>query len=294
MTTISNLVDRTFRWADRRGRVDTLSANVLTGTAYDPVTLSVNDITLWGTPMEVEIGTEIFHVTTVDRGTSSATAIRGWRGTTPTSHTSGDIVHVAPRFFRIDAYEAIVDCLRKLTPPLYKFSTTNLNLTSGTTGYELPADCVDVYRLYNKANNATNRWLELYSYTVMQGMDTSSFSTGAALMVNDRFYPGSLRVEYKAAFTDPADETDDLEDDIGMLPFMFDIPVWYAVSVLVPPDEVLRSGVRSAAGQARAEVVEPRSNVSVAEYFRNRYELALSEAVMRMDQLYPLRVRLIR
>lgn len=295
MPTFGDAIDRVFRWADQRGRVDTLDTAMLTGSQLAEVTITPSDISLWGAPTDVEIGSEIFHVTSVDRSAGTATAIRGWRDSTPASHSVGDVCLVSPRFFRMDAKDAILDALRRMVPPLWKHTATNITFSSDTVGYELPAACIDVYRIWNEVNTSTNRWKEIHSFDVAQKMDTTGdFTTGKALILMEPCAPGTLRVEYKAKFTEPTAESDDMQTTVGLEDFMLDIPVWYAVSVLLPPDEVLRSQVTSAVSQARAEAVQPRQNVAAADYFRTRFEDALQDASERMELIYPTRLRVVR
>jgi hypothetical protein len=289
---VGNLIDRVFRWAQQRGSVDTITSAISAHSQGDSVTFTVADVTKWGTPSVIEIGAELFYVTNVTQGTSTVTAIGGWLDTDTSTALVNTVARLSPRFYRRDAFDAIVDAVRKMAPPLWKMTSTDITYDAGLSGYDLNAAAEDVYAIYNERDSTRKRWKEVYDFDVMPKANTASFASGVALIINEnRILPGPLRVVYKSKFTDPASESDDLEADIGLEPYMFDIPVWYAVSTLVPPDEVMRGQVNAAVSSQRAEQVPPRSNVTTAEYFRARYEDSLADAVSRLRQKYPAKVR---
>jgi hypothetical protein len=173
-------------------------------------------------------------------------------------------------------------------------TATTLTFAASTVGYPLPSGCLDVYRVWNQTNSSTQKWKELLSFDVAQEMATSEFVNGIALILGEGGIPGPMRVLYKAAFTEPTSESSDMQTTVGLQGFMLDVPVWYAVSVLVPPDEVLRSEVGRAVSAQRSEQVAASQNVRTAEYFRARYEQSVKEAEDRLEQLYPTRIRIVR
>lgn len=294
MATLGDAIDRVFRHADQRGRIDKLSSSISSGSQLDEVTITPAEIGLWGAPLEVEIESEVFYVKSVDRSAGTATAVRGWRDSTTAAHASGTICRLAPRFFRMDAKDAIIDGLRRMAPPLWKVSATNITYATSTVGYDLVSGLFDVYRVWNQTNSSSQRWKEVYAFDVAHEMDTSVFASGKGLIIAEPCYPGPLRVQYFTKFTEPTAESDNMESTVGLSDYMLDVPVWYAVATLLPPDEALRSQVTTAVSQARAETVEGGQVVRAAEYYRARYEDALAEATDRFKQQYPLRLRYVR
>lgn len=298
MTTFGDTIDRILRFAPQKGFIDRLASDVATGNQGEQVTISYS-----GTggnkivpPTDVEINSEVFHVISSDVQSKTFTAIRGWLDSTPASHSSASsTVIVSPRFFRRDAADAVKDALRKVVPPLYRMMGTNVTFDPGLVSYSLPSDTLDVYRVWAEINATTKRWKELHSFEVAHKMDTAKFTNGVALLLGEPGVSGQpLRVLYKAAFTEPAAESDSMQTTVGLEPFMFDIPVWYAVSVLVPPDEVARGQIDVAVPSQRAEQVPPKENISVAEYFRARYQDSVRDAVMQLEMRYPMRMRVVR
>lgn len=297
MTTLAgDLCDRALRWAEQNAQIDLLGAALLTGAQNATVSITTTDASKWGAPAVAEIDSELFLVTSFNRSTGIATAQRGYLDSTPAAHSAGALCKVNPRFYRRDAFDAIVDCCRKLCPPLYRIKATSFTYSSSSVGYNLTdTAAIDIYQMWAQLDSATQRWKELFAYNYANQMPTASFAGGNAILLGEPGIDGlPLRVLYKAKFTAPTSEADDMETTVGLDASMLDIPVWYAVSVLVPPDEVFRGQVDAAVPTQRGEMVLSGQNMRTAEYFRSRYTESVREAAALLQQMYPPRPRIVR
>lgn len=295
MATFGDVLDRVFRHAKQGGAVDLLGAALLTGSQGAVVTITATDASKWGAPAICEIESEQFYITSFDRSSKQATAVRGWADTTPAAHSANAICRINPRFTRQDARDAVIEGVRKMCPPLYQMTATNVTYLTSTTGYTLPASTLDVYRISARTDTSTNNWRELYSFNVVHNQDTSIFTNGIGLILREAGSPNlPLRVEYKKAFTDPSLEADDMSTTVGLETFMLDLPVWYAVSVLLGPEEISRGGVDAAVVSQRAETNAQGSALRTAEYYRARFENGIKDAAEQLQMKYPPRPRISR
>ena len=142
-TNIQGLVDRVYR--EYLEPMDDLQPyTLLTSSLTDSeTTVSFNGDLLTQEEEDVmeagsiiEIGTELMLCKTLDTVNDQVEVVRGVRGTTATTHTSGDTIKIAPPFPRKNVFDAVCDQIKNLYPTLFAVETKSV---TAKTGY-IPMD----------------------------------------------------------------------------------------------------------------------------------------------------------
>jgi hypothetical protein len=135
MSTIGNLVDRTYREylepMDDIVSYTTLSTGINTtdtSVVFNADLLSVEEEDALDAGGIIEIGQELMICTDLNAVTNTITVTRGARGTTADSHTAGDLIKIAPPFPRKNVFDAVCDQIKNLYPTL--FATETKSVTS--------------------------------------------------------------------------------------------------------------------------------------------------------------------
>ena len=138
MSNLGNLVDRTYREylepLDDLNSYTTLSTGISdsdTEVAFDGDLLSVEEEDALDAGTVIEIGRELMFATSLNAVTNTITVVRGARGTTATSHNSGDLIKIAPVFPRQNVFNAVVDQIETLYPTLFAVETLSFTNKEG-------------------------------------------------------------------------------------------------------------------------------------------------------------------
>lgn len=273
MTTIvSSLVDRVvkdFRFHD--------TPDVLR------IPISIGDTTIefshivpsWGPGVVVEIGSELILVLTVDENSHSANVVRGWLNTTAEAHAENSPIFLAPRIFRGDVINLINDCLMDIYPRVFAVGQTELmDYNSRSIGYALPNDVGDILSVYGEMNGRAEEWTPLADWEYIGNTAIESFTSERALMLRVSM-PSNARlvVNYSRPFGKVANENYDLEAvEVGMRPYMVDLPFYYAMSRLMVDEEKARSQIDSAQAHQRSADVPAFLALRTGEWYKARYE----------------------
>lgn len=292
MTTAAQLVDRTVQ-------------NLLAGTVEErnklasSVNSSVDSLTMsyaLGSLREqtvFEIESELFYVWESNTTAKTATVERGFGGSTAASHSSGAVVTVNPRFPRHQVLQALNAELADLSSPmngLYQMKTVDLsyngsdrmvNLTSVTAMIDL----YDVRYRYLSDDYPIVRNVRL-----LRDMPTTDFASGFVLAFDQEVRSGTVRVLYKAPYTQFASESATTAT-AGVTTEVEDLLVLGAQIRLMAGREVKRNFTESQGDTRRAEEV-PAGAVgnSITNLLRLRRDRIQAEAA-RLARQYPLRIR---
>jgi len=90
----------------------------------------------------IEIGQELMLCKALDTVNDQVTVVRGVRGTTATTHTSGDTIKIAPPFPRKVVFDAVCDQIKNLYPTLFAVETKTV---TAKTGYIPMSGATDNY-----------------------------------------------------------------------------------------------------------------------------------------------------
>ena len=148
-TNISGLVERVYReYLEPMDDLQpyTLLTSSLTDSADtvsfngDLLTQEEEDIMEAGSI--IEIGQELMLCKALDTVQDQVTVVRGVRGTTATTHSSGDTIKIAPPFPRKVVFDAVCDQIKNLYPTLFAVETKTV---TAKTGYIPMSGATDNY-----------------------------------------------------------------------------------------------------------------------------------------------------
>ena len=138
MSTIGNLVDRTYREylepIDDLVSYTTLSTginNSVTSVVYNGDLLSVEEEDALDAGTVIEIGQELMICTDLNSVTNTITVTRGAKGTDAAAHTAGDLIKIAPPFPRRNVFDAVCDQIKNLYPTLFAVETKSITSKVG-------------------------------------------------------------------------------------------------------------------------------------------------------------------
>lgn len=290
MSTVGNVITRTQRQL-LSGLVEQRNKTNGSLTASATTVTMLYDLTGIREGAVLEIESELLYVWAVDTGAKTVTVERGFNGTVATTHASGTIVIVNPRFPRHQILEAINDDLYDLAAPangLYRIRTLDMNYNGSDLFVNLPAvgeviDLIEVRIRYTSTDYPVVRNVQL-----IRQLPTKDFGSGIALKLNEAERSGDLRVVYKSPFTRVTKESDDLQTVAGYPLSAEDILVMGAQIRLMAPREIKRNLTEAQGDTRRADEV-PSGAVtnSVMNLMRLRRERIMAEAT-KLDSQYPL------
>ena len=148
-TNIQGLIDRVYR--EYLEPMDDLQPYTLltSGLTDSETTISFNGDLLTQEEEDImeagsiiEIGQELMLCKTLDTVSDQVEVVRGVRGTTATTHTSGDTIKIAPPFPRKVVFDAVCDQIKNLYPTLFAVETKTV---TAKTGYIPMSGATDNY-----------------------------------------------------------------------------------------------------------------------------------------------------
>ena len=293
MTTVATILNRASRQM-LAGVVE--ERNKLASSVTDSDTSIVASYDLGGirAGSVFEIGTELIYVWDANPSTKILTVERGHAGTTATSHLSGSVITLSPRFPRsqmFDAVNAELDDLSSTANGLFKVTTVALtyngsdrqiNLANATTVLEL----IDVRLRYEPDDYPVIRGSRL-----QRDLPSSDFASGFAIVLDEPVQAGTLRVRYKGPFTRATSESSDLTSFCGLPSTCDDLVELGVIIRMMAGREMKRNFTESQGDTRRADEVQAGAVLqSVANIQRLRRERIVAEAG-RLKAQYPIKFR---
>jgi hypothetical protein len=285
----SDLVEATRALLDSGSRPE---INRLTTTTNTSITSVVCDFALGsivaGSFITIDLETMFVWSSTG----STATVQRAMGGTVAATHTAGAIIYVNPRWSAFTILRAINAELASYSSPrwgLFQMKTVDLTYSSGTNGYDLTSvtDLIDVYELRWKGYT-TGDWPLIRRWSLARNMATTEFASGLALLLDEGAGPGkTIRVRYKAPFTELTALTSDVQTTGGFPATANDIPPLGAAARLVAAREVKRAFTDSQPESRTATEVPPGTNRQAAGALLQIRDARLHEESARLNQKYP-------
>lgn len=225
----------------------------------------------WAPGTRVEIDSELMLVTEVDTVNKVATVERGWLSTAA-AHAQGAPIFLNSRITASDVLELFNDCLEDLFGlDLYRVAAVEMDYDPSAIGYELPAEAVEILRVDALKDSMAGYWEPIYDWLEVDNTNLSDFSTGRAVMMRVALPPGGFRVIYSMPFNRISSSDDDLEVDVGLRPYMFDLLFYFAMNRLMVDLERGRSQVESAQNHQRAQDSPPFLALRTGEWYQARY-----------------------
>lgn len=231
----------------------------------------------------LEIEGELCLVTDWDSTNKIADVVRGWMGTTPTSHAKDTIIIVSPRIYRFMILDLINNCLVDMYPRLFQVGSQSLSYSSSSIGYELDADADMILSVVARVNATSGEWRRVNDWEKVTDLDTGVFTSGQAIMIREsQAFGAPIRVTYTKPFARLTAESQDLEAVAGLADYMVDLPFYFAMSRLMANEEAERSQSQSASNHQRAQDVPGFLALRTGEWYFARYTDLLNTCRARL------------
>lgn len=240
-----------------------------------------------------EAGQEQFYIWSVNASAKTAEVERGFNGTSPQTHADGAVALVNPRFPRHRVMDQLNSELVDLSSPLnglfqmktvdiaYNGSDRMVNMTGVT-------DMIDLYDVRYRYLN--DDYPVIRNVRLLRDMPTSDFASGYALAFDDYLRSGTLRVSYKAPYSQFTTEASTVTS-VGGSGTLDDLLVIGAQMRIIAGREVKRNFTESQGDTRRAEEVPAGAVLnSMVGLQRLRRDRIQAEAA-RLNRQYPIRIR---
>ena len=225
--------------------------DVLTGaiSSTSQTTITVQGVaSSWAKGVVFEVNSEMFYVTGVAGG-NTLSVFRGYGGSTATTHANSDLVRVSPKFPTYRIIQSLNDDLNDLSSPdngLFQMKTTSFDYNASVDGYNLAGLTSDeinsIYSVTYADVGVEATEPEITSWTLKRNRDTSTFSSGLALILYTPAWPGKkVTVMYKSPLTSVS--TTDLTANqslTGLAPTAYDLPPLGAAMALMTTTPIRR------------------------------------------------------
>lgn len=227
-----------------------------------------------------------------------ATVSRGFRGTQAVGHTAGVLVEENPRFPKPRIKQALLDEVRAWPASLFRAVTDIVAVGSNQRLVGISRS--DVFRILEarrepsstlswaivSSSSARDTYPKVRARLVRAGPATVG---GWAVELEANVPVGSLYLLYACPFDTSvwADGTD-LEDFVGLEPFMFDIPKWGAMARLLAEEESLRVAMTQQGQPRRAAEVVNAEILQTGQFFQRRRDQRVREAANVLRERYPV------
>lgn len=238
---------------------------------------------------------EVMRVVDTNPTSKTVTVLRGQRGSTAASHSSGSVVQVSPRFSRWSVFRALNDDIDALSGVgLYQMKTVDLTYSPAVMGYDLTSvsSLESIYSVRYKVPGSEKEWplLRPSEYRFDRNASTSDFASGFSLVLYQPAYPGNtIRVAYKAPFVRMTAASDDVQTVAGLPATANDIPVYGAAIRLQAGHESARVATESQPDTRRADEVPVGANLQAASTWGRLRAMRIDDEMRRLSRRYPMR-----
>lgn len=270
-------------------QVVTLTGNVTTGA----LTMSVDDTDNISRGI-IEVDDEIIYASYGESGVIYIPPWgRGFKGTTPTTHTTGSPVWVSPSWPRATVAREVNNTIKSLYPSLFAVGTTEITGTNTTWQYPLPST---VERVLSVEWRYTfpDAWQTVKSWEVTHSSNTTDFPTGKSLLVGDPL-PANAKVHVVYAKLPSAlASSAALFTTSGLPASARDVVVLGTAARLVPWMDTARLPVESVPSDALDLGKPVGMATQVAGSLRQQYQIRLDQERRALLERYPTRSHKVR
>lgn len=285
MTTVAQVIE-TARWHILNGRRElagSLGADCTAVATALTLSAAINGLTAGSV---LELGTELVYVAAYTAGGTAVTVSRGYLGTSPAAHYTGELARVnpvVPAFIIIEKINAVLNSLSAPQNALAQMLTLDLSTGAGRLGYDL--DVVDGFRdvwaVQYRVDNVGGWRKVRVGWTELEDADTTDFPSGRALIFEAALPPLSTRVWYRAAFGNVSDYADDIEASTGLPSTAIDLLAIGAAIQSVEGREISRADTLAQPDTRRAEEVQVGAATNSTARLQRRYDQRLAEECQR-------------
>ncbi len=268
------------------------------GTLTAAMTVSALTATVSGSALTagaIEIDDELMDVSAYDANTGIATIPpwgRGSAGSVAAAHAVNARVTTRPRYPRARVKTIINQVIQSLYPILYAVKVDQTIVLSSTKStYGLPADAISVLHVSYESPVVNDTWLDVTRYRVDKKASVADYPTGSSLEIRAGGFQGrTLKVVYAATPSPLVNLTDDFSVT-GLPPGSDDVVTLGAAARMLSGLEASRSDPFTVEQSNRTEVMPPGQASSASKYLMALYSQRLAQEQMRLQHLYPLRLR---
>jgi hypothetical protein len=283
-------------WNINSEQVTTLSAGI-TNSALSFVVTDTASSVLGVSSGIVEIGDELILVSSVaSDGTCTVPPWgRGYLGTTPASHNTGDLVTSQPTFPRAKVLLAINETISRVFPKLFAERSVSFTTSVPSITYDLPDDAVRLLDARWQVTGAAKYWKGVRK---MRLGPSSPAGTGIVAPFNnvtvdiaDSMQPGRpLVITYAAQPGQFVTMTDDYLTVTGLPVTSKDVLIYGAASNLTVSSELSRLQIATIEQQDRAKTVAPAAALTSSGFLNKRFAERLNEEATSLREKYPPRI----
>ena len=239
----------------------------------------------------IEINAELMYVLQVAATTVSV--LRGYAGSTATTHTEEDIVRVSPKFPTHRIIASLNDDLSDICSPangMFQMRVATFVYNGGVAGYNLDTsgNVVDsIYEVTHAAVGVLANEPEIISWRLKRNRDTDSFASGNALILYDGAVPGrTVRVLYKSPLT-PITNAGTSLADVGLATTAYDLPPLGAAMALMTTRPIRREFLDAQGTSRMGEEVPPGAISASFRDLMGRRRARLEAETARLTAQYP-------
>lgn len=297
MTTFGQLTDSTVMYLNGFTTAQDQATHLTENITASDTTIPVADTAAISRGL-CEIGGELVWVDSVNMTASSVVVApygRGFRGTTATSHSTGDRFVASPMFPRAVVQDAMKETLRALVSDLYATDQVLITTNPAVSTYELPAGTFEVLEVAFDNPGPSGEWSPVRRWRLDKNADTNTYTSGVSLSIYDPVYPGrDLKVTVAKPPTIPTSDSDDFETTTGLSESVLDLVRIGAAYRLVPFLDVAHMSGFSAEADFSSNMRPATNASSISRYLVQLYAARLEEEKRRLQSMYPVRVHYTR
>jgi len=312
-TTFGDLIEKVYRRVMGGIRERTVQINQTGGIGTTDTTVVLYGAQTSGvTPgviLSVEL--ELLYVVAWNSTSLTATVLRGYYGSTPTSHINGTICYINPRYSRYDIGVAINDDLRSISSPtngLFRVGVAQLTYNPVFAGYDLgalPDNFIDILEVRYRIAPPYRTFPPIKRWKVLRGLPDPVFPSGHGLVLYESGWPGlPIYVTYSAPFIKLVDAADSVLSTPGtndeaaphngysttnvanLTPTMLDLPPLGAEIDLTLPREISRNFMESQPDPRKAQEVAPGAVAGSVNALAARRMQRINEEADRLQRQY--------
>lgn len=250
--------------------------------------------------VSISIGLEDMHVWATTESSLTVKVKRGMRGSTPTAHTTDELVIVKPLYSYWSVLRAMNNDIADLSANgLFRVQTTSLTWNPSIQGYDLPdvLNILDILEVrFADTNTVSQRWPIIPSgnYSIGRNMD-SPFTSGLALFFTSGAPSNSeVLITYSSTFSPLAALDDDVSDATGLVPSMHRLPPVGAAISLAGPQEIKRNMTENQGDTRRAGEVPPGARAASIRPLQILRQQWLVNEATQLRKEYPFHTATLR
>lgn len=285
MTTVQEAVFETREHLEGMDVVEyaTLNGAITSGAS----TLVLNEDTVGierGTLLSID--EELLRVTAINHSTKTATAIRGYGGSTAAAHDDAAGVEIDPQFPTFSVMRALKNEIRSWGPQLFKVTTESLAAEEG--GAVVEGVTGEIYFVLEAGSfeTDTGRWVRRHIELVRQGTSVYIQTRGHRLGTE---YDEAITVTYAQPF-DVSTFTLATELGSGGLEIptsALDLPAIGAAARLLAPREVPRTSLRQQGNPRIRQEVPPTHIIQTAAALKRWRDMRVADEATRLRSQWP-------